>query len=304
MKQPGFVLAALAAAPILALAQGPAPDPYTIYARTRAVWDDARYPDELTYTLVVRATEAGAPQSNHYHCTYDATRDVVSVNPISDEEAAHPYHVPPGPNISFFGVSLSKPEQRMDMLGVPKLAPNYSFGIAHYLPKDAPSGMELVREIRREYDDPAPPRPSSDPGGLKQIASVEAVRRDYVMTYEGIDRIHGHADYHLSLRPVHDPHRFRLRELWVNAHTYATDRLISDGNFQSGPGPGVQWTVDFARIAGAPVVATETAHAPLRYPGAIYSNVSVAFEDLHGSKRTFHPNFGAFVSRLGSLTEP
>src|SRR5579883_1871970 len=98
-------------------------DPYAIYAAARAYWENARYPSFLTYTVDVRVNEAGEWKSNHYHLTYDSARDAVVVNPVSDEEVAHPYY-PHGINIGAFGVRVSKAEPRTDYLGVPQLAPN------------------------------------------------------------------------------------------------------------------------------------------------------------------------------------
>src|SRR5579864_8147809 len=96
------------------------PDPYAIYAAARAYWENARYPSFSSYTVDVRVNEAGEWKSNHYHLTYDAARDVVTVNPISDEEVEHPHVVPPGFNVLVFGARVSKAESRTDYLGVPR----------------------------------------------------------------------------------------------------------------------------------------------------------------------------------------
>lgn len=260
-------------------------NPYAIYERAREVWQQARYPAVVAYTVHVAVTEAGAQKSNHYRLTYDALHDVVHVDPASDEERAHPHVVPPGPNVNFFSLRLSRAEPRTDYLGVPLLAPNYSFGIAHYVPKGQLTGMDLVREIRKEFHDPAKrtPPPAS---GLPEIANVEAIAHDYDIKLAGLEPIAGHTDYHLVLHPVRDPKRYRLRDIWIDDSTYFTDRLVSDGNFVSGPGPGVQWTVDFAEIGGAPYIARETASGSLSYPGAVYTSAAVLFEDVHGTKPT------------------
>lgn len=255
-------------------------NPYAIYAKARQVWEQARYPDLVAYVVHVTVTEAGSEKSNHYHLTYDALHDAVHVDPASDEERAHPHVVPPGPSINLFSIRVSRAEPRTDYLGVPLLAPNYSFGIAHYVPKGRLTGMDLVREIRKEFHDPAKATPPPS-NGLPEIASVEAVAHDYDMKLAGIEPVAGHSDYHLVLHPMHDPKRYRLRDIWVNTQTYFTDRLVSDGNFVTGPGPGVDWTIDFAEIGGAPYIARESASAALRYPGATYTSAAVQFEDLH-----------------------
>jgi hypothetical protein len=278
-------------------------DPYTVYAKARAVWEQARYPAYVSYTVNVRVRDAAGWKSNHYHLTYDSRRDTVIVNPVSDEELAHPHHVPPGLKTSFFGVPLGKPEARTDYLGVPQLAPNYSFGIAKYTPPGELGGMALVQQIRAEFHDPAP-RPSNSPRGLKEIASVEAVAHDYNMQLAAIETLNGHPDYHLLLQPVREPKRYRLRDMWIDERTYFTDRVRTDGNFVNGPGPGASWTIDFAQIAGAPYIAREFTQDVLNYPGAAYSDASVSFEDVRASAPPAYANLQDYVNHGDSLSEP
>lgn len=282
----------------------PQTNPYTIYSRARSVWEAARYPHFVSYTVDVRVSEAGRWKSNHYHLTYDAQENKVIVNPVSDEELAHPHHVPPGIRpLSFFGLSVGKPESRTDLLGVPDLAPNYSFGIAKYVPQQELTGMALVKEIRSEFHDPAP-RATAAPDGLKEIANVEAVSRTYTMSLAGIETIDGHPDYHLTLQPVREPKRYRLRDLWIDEQTYFTDRLRSDGNFVSGPGPGIMWTVNFAQIAGAPYVSSESAEGLLAYRGAVYAGASVRFEDVRDAAPPAYAGIRAYVNHGDTLAEP
>lgn len=278
-------------------------DPYAIYAAARAYWENARYPAFVSYTVDVRVEEAGVWKTNHYHLTYDADRDVVHVNPVSDEEIAHPHHVPPGPMISLFGTRLTKPESRTDYLGVPNLAPNYSFGLATYVPKDAIDPNELVKQIRDEFHDPAKPKPRPSPTGLPEIADVHAVARDYDITLAGVESIDGHADYHLKLRPLRAPKRYRLRDLWIDERTNFTDRLVSDGNFVNGPEPGVMWTVTFAQVGGAPYIHEEIARAPLGFPGATYQQATVSFEDVLQSRQPMDWT-GEFLTSEDVLIEP
>lgn len=145
----------------------------------------------------------------HYHVYYDSTTDKVTVKGVSDEEAAHPY-TPHGINTFFnvFGgqIPLSAPQQTFDYLGVPLLAPNYSFGIADYIPAASQIDSEaLVAEIRREFHDPARPGPPPSATSLKTIASIEVVRRRYVITLAGIVPLQGNDDYDLHLTPLSDP---------------------------------------------------------------------------------------------------
>lgn len=294
---------------ILALAAvliAAAPDPYGIYAKARSVWEQAQYPPGIAYTVVVRADDGGVTRTNHYHSFYDARRDRVRVDPVSDEERLHPHVVPPGPSFGFLFIPVGKPEARTDILGIPELAPNYSFGISRYAPQGALTGMPLVRQIRKEFHDPAPLRPVRDaaPGGLKEIASVEAAARNYTIVLAGTESVNGHSDYHLVLRPIREPKKYRLRDLWIDERSFFTDRLSSDGNFVDGPGPGIPWTISFRPVDGAPYITTEAAGGPLSFPGAVYRNAMISFEDLRRANRTPILDIATYVTSHGQLKEP
>ncbi|HEY8296852.1 MAG TPA: hypothetical protein VIG32_02380 [Candidatus Baltobacteraceae bacterium] len=271
---------------ILAMASVSAPasaarDPYGIFNAARLVWEQAVYPSYVRYNIVVRVDENGVAKSSHYNSLYDATSDLVRVDGVSEEQRAHPHVAPTGVNFNIMGIGVSKPEEPVDYLGIPELAPNYSFGIASYVPGRTKDPAALVAAIRRQFHDPAP-RPTARPanGGLKVIGDVEAMRRNYVMTYDGIEPIDGHLDYHLSLRPTHEPKKYRLRELWIDDRSFMTDRLTSDGNFTDGPAAGVPWTVTFTQLDGAPIIATESTTATLNAHARAYSNISIAFEAM------------------------
>lgn len=259
-------------------------DPYAIFAAARTHWEAARYPPQVAYTVAVTVRHNGTTSQAHYHSYYDAVENRVDVNAVSDEEIAHPY-TPHGISVVFtpFGarIPLSAPEQTFDYLGVPVLAPNYSFGIANYVPKTAAENdLELVAEIRREFCDPAPSRLAQPDAKLKTIASIEVVKRAYIIALNGVVQLNGHADYELALRPVSDPGRYRLREVWVNAQTFATDRLLSQGNFTQGGMTGVMWTVDFRQINGAPYLASETTAQSFRLVRRAYDSATIAFTGI------------------------
>jgi hypothetical protein len=112
------------------------------------------------------------------------------------------------------------------------------------------------------------------------IASVEALHHDYAITLEGTDDVNGHPDYHLRLDPIRDPQRFRLREVWVDKTTWATDKLTTQGNFTDGPSLGVPWSVTFAQVDGAPYIDTEQTSAELSVDDRNYTNVRIRFEQI------------------------
>lgn len=281
------------------------PDPYAVYARARAYWQAARYPAGVAYTVVVRVREGGVQKVEHFASRYDARQDEVHTSGVSAEELAHP-HVPTGGfNIMLKGFGINRPEDPVDYLGVPLLAPNFSFGIAKYAPAAQADSSELVRQIRAQYHDPAPARaPQAESPGLKEIGSVEAVARDYTIVMEGIEAVDGHPDFHLSMHPLHQPHRYRLREVWIDMRSFATDRLITDGNFVKGPGAGARWTVTFAQAGSTPYIASEQASTPLALDGRIYYDATVSFEGVTAVPRSALDALATFTTAGGTLEEP
>jgi hypothetical protein len=282
-------------------------DPYAIFAQARERWESARYPQQLAYDVVVRVTHQGIASSAHYHLYYDSMADSVKVNATSDEELAHPY-TPHGINtfFNFFGgmIPMSSPQHTFDYIGVPVLAPNYSFGIAPYLPASPEvNSQELVQEIRREFHDPAKSQNVSAPSGLRTIASVDVIRRRYIINLNGTATVDGHEDYDLRLRPVRDPGAYRLREVWIDTQTFATDRLESQGNFVTGGMTGVPWTVTFRQSDGAPYIQSEETTQSFTVDRRAYDGATVSFENI----RSQHiPPYAALMGFGGAqaLTEP
>ncbi|MGZ3496401.1 MAG: hypothetical protein ACXWNK_03720 [Vulcanimicrobiaceae bacterium] len=272
----------------------PQENPYYIYSHARDVWMAQRYPDYIAYTVVIDVDEKGVPKANHYHSVYDAMHDVVHVNAVSDEEKISP-HVSSGVNIhlrpkrqfqTIIDRRVGNPEEMTDFLGVPLLAPNYSFGIAPYIaPQQQTGGDQLVQAIRQQYKDPMPAAKAqqmSSSGPLKEIASVTSTRRDYVMTLQGTEQVAGRVAYHVSLRPVHDPRRLRLRELWVDTQSFETLQLITAGNF-TGIGANVPWTVTFDDVDGVRYIASEMANAPVSVGEHTYDRASISFEQIEST---------------------
>ena len=262
------------------------PDPYLIFARARTSFEQQHYPAYLKYDVVVRVTEGGTPKVERYQSAYNATTNDVWVEPVSDYERAHPPSGS-GVNVGLLFWRIGKPQPPTDFLGVPKLSPTYSFGISKFVPVQPPhppSDAELVAEIRKEYHDPNPRAtiaPTPPPVSIREIFDVTVYKRDYVITVAGEDSINGHRCYHLVMQPVraHDG-RYRLRDVWIDERTYATERLNETFNFVNGPGTNVPWTVDFADSGGAHYISDERAGAPMTYRGLVYTQASVSFENV------------------------
>ena len=265
-----------------------APDPYQIFGDARAYWQQQSYPMLLDYTVAVDIVEGGNERAERYTSEYDAVQGVVRVDPMSDYQLAHPV-VPKGIDLGILGFRLNKPLPSVDWIGVPYLAPTYSFGMAPFVPAPTPTPFNsaaLVDQIRKEFHDPNPratPSASPTPNGLEEIATVYAHNRDYTITLLGTQMIDGHACYHLALAPTRDPGRYRIRQAWIDEQTYATWQLQDALNFTSGAGTNVAWMIHFDELDGAHYVREEDALAPMSTGGEIYTKTAVRFENLRAA---------------------
>jgi hypothetical protein len=292
----------LAASP--ACAQ-PLSEAYRIFDRARTYWLRQRYPPLVEYRVAITVLEGGKVKTERYWSAYDSVSGQVVVDPVSDYERAHPVHAARGIGISIPLLSsfIGKPQPPADELGVPELAPNYTFGMARIpptAPERSPDPMELVREIRAEFHDPFPPwyhtpAPSPQPSTPPVIERAFVYDRPYRITLVGTESIDGVTAYHLRLRALRDPGYYRLRDVWVDTRTFAPVQLIEALNFVTGPGTSVPWRVRFTTIGGALYIAEETALEPMRYDGLVYERASVSFEDLHAVDR---------LSRMKPLFSP
>ena len=139
-------------------------DPYAVFDRAREAWAAQRYPAHVAYDVVVRVRENGATLEERYAARFDATTGAVDVDPTSDYERAH---APTGSGVRILGRGAPS-FAAVDFIGVPQLAPNYSFGMWRYVARaDAPaSDMDVVRQVRDQFHDPAPrPLPTSTANG-------------------------------------------------------------------------------------------------------------------------------------------
>lgn len=280
---------------VLAATTLPAADPnagYEIFGRTRLAWEAQHYPGFLEYDVAVTVTEDGRRKTERYRSAYDAAEDVVHFNSVSDYENAHPYYAPGGFGFTSPFDRIHSTNAAMDFLGIPMLAPNYSFGLGatpRGSAESRPTDAELVEEIRQAFHDPMPrnrPTPTPDPApALREIAVVEARSRAYTISLVGIENASARPAYHLRLQPLQDPERFRLRDLWVDTRSYAPIKLVEALNFVTGPGTVVPWSVTFDQIGGASYIATETALGPMQLKRHAYSYASVSFENVHPVER-------------------
>lgn len=301
----------LAAAPAL-VGTAASADPYQIFARARQVWTAQRYPEYMTYTVAVDVVERGVEKTRHYHLAFDSVSGRIAVNPVSDEEVAAPadptgvnFHLQPKRAFhTVYDKRVGNPGEAVDYLGVPMIAPTYSFGMAAAAPdNEAPGSDALVAQIRKEFNDPAPPAKTqaavTDPH-VRTIASVTSYVRRYTITLAGIESVQGSDCYHLLLQPTRDPQKLRLREVWVDMQTFETRQLVSAGNFT---GSRVPWRITFGDFDGEQYITSETALATVGVGDHRYERATVSFEAISQAPRPTRPlNF--FVTKEAMLAEP
>jgi hypothetical protein len=252
-----------------------ADDAYAEFARVRAAVAAARYPEQVDYAVVVSGTDGSKPRSDRYRARYFPQTGELRVQTITAQEQAHPPH-PHGFNFSFSMAlcggrcetgqavsntkNLTPSKDIEDLLGVPFLTPDYSFGIAR-----------AAAKIHAE--------PVSQSTGLKTIAVVVSPQHDYAVTNAGSETIDGKQTEHLVLKPLHDPNRYRLRDLWVDPATKLPLRAVVARNFTVAPEDTTPWRIDFTTVDGGLYIASETALATLHMPhGRFVSTATVTFD--------------------------
>lgn len=305
------VLFATAAAPA-GNTSGLLSDPYQIYARTRATWTAERYPRFLAYTIRVDVDERGVLKTKHYHAFYEEPTGKINVGAVSDEEHDNPTNpsgvtihlLPKRQHIAIMDKRVGNPGEAVDYLGIPELAPNYSFGLGVPLPGDSSTSDDLVKQIRSQYHDPMPPvkaQQLGSDGNLKSIASVTAIAHQYTIELMGIENVDGTDCYHLVMHPATQPQHFRLRELWVETQTYETRRLITANNFTNSRVP---WLITFADVGGALYIASEVAQAPVGVGDHRYQHASISFEDVTPAQRPASFFDSMYMTKENVMTEP
>ena len=263
-----MILALVAAAAVAS------PDPYQIFARARAYWDSQAYPRYVDYDTVVDVRDGRGERVERYTSAYDSTDGTTWVDPVSDYELAHPA-TGRGVNFGFGAGSGSGSGHQaapdIDFIGVPMLAPNYSFTIGRFNATASPvlDSPAVVEAVREQFHDRPRPTVAPTSTGLPEIGAVVAYNHEYTIGRAGDDVINGAGAYHLTLAPFHRDGRYRLRDLWIDKTTFATIRARTSIELVDGPGTGVPWTIDFADVSGARYIASEAAgeDLPIATPG-------------------------------------
>ena len=280
-----LVLAALVdAAPAAASSPVPSTAADALYAAARRARSESAYAHYAVYATVVSFRHNGHQVVSTWGTVEDLRRRLVHAHALAREEAAHP-HVPHGTNIGIGagpsgilgpGVMPPKgmtmnPEPTDDPIGQLSFAVDQDFGLALTAPPiTASADMSEV---------------AASVSTLPRIGRTGTVARTYDVTDLGDVLENGVTLHHLGLRPLRDPQRFRLRQLWLDAKTSLPVRAVVAGIGNQGPLAAVDWRVDFKQLEGGTYIARETALAPLSTNGGRLDDVTITFAELRATNR-------------------
>ena len=238
-------------------------------------------------------------------------RRLVHARALSRQDTAHP-HVPHGTNVRgavSIGVAaavapgaMSGPrpsitlsrivnaERPDDPVGQLTLAVDQDFGLAIDAARiSATADMSTI---------------SASAAALPRIGRTGAVARTYDVTDLGDVAEEGVVLHHLRLRPLRDPYRNRLRELWLDAKTSLPVRAVVAGIGDRRPLDAVSWRVDFTQLEGGTYVTRETALTPIDYGKAgTLHNVTITFAELRPTNHLTPEEFLGLSGSVGT-TDP
>jgi hypothetical protein len=283
-----LALACLGAAPVPAAAPS-APDADAIFANVRKTWGQGAYPRFAEYTTVVEYHKDGRHLKHSWETTEDFRHGAIYSKMFSREQLNYmgdpDYRINIG--IPFFG-NLTKPQPK-DPIGHVAFAVDQDYGMA---------------PVQRAFQTPPSQHDfNAQASKLQVIGRTGTTARDYeVRLIETLDGPDG-KEYHLGLRPLRDPQRFRLREIYVDADTYRAEEAVVDGISNRAPLSKVPWRIEFREVAGATYIARETALQDLDYGRAgLLRWVTISFEELKlGSKPS---RFGADLGLPNAGDDP
>jgi len=259
-----------------------APDPNGIFDAARKAWGAGAYPRFAEYVAVVSFHNGTRWVRRSWETSEDLRHGVVYSHAFSREERANPT-TPHGINISFFGFGPSNKEQPLDPIGQIAFAIDQDYGLA-------PGARRLQSTTTTSTFDAVR-------STLPVIGHTGTVARDYQVSLIETAVDEQGPEYHLGLRPLHDPDRLRLRELWIDGNTWRTEEAVVDGIGSRPPLTKVQWRIEYRETEGATYIATETALGPLDYGRAgTLRDVKIAFAEVHLQSRPSPFGFGFSTS--------
>ena len=255
-----------------------------LFTRAREARSQSAYANYAVYATVVRFRRGTHTIASTWDTVEDLRRRIVHARSLSREEAAHP-HTSRGTNLAIsLGPSgvpgpgelpkvgrILNPAPPDDGIGQLTFAADQDFGLALNAPPiGATADMSQV---------------SKSVTTLTQIGRTGTITSTYEVSDLGDVDDGGVALHHLGLRPLREPRRFRLRELWTDAKTSLPVRAVVAGIGNHAPLQDVSWRVEFAQIEGGTYLLRETALAPLDTSRGRLDDVTIAFEQLRPTNR-------------------
>lgn len=239
----------------------------------------ARSLASLAVLAVATVQRCGSRQSHDPHGI-----NVILFFSLGIQSGRAPLGASNAPNATPLGINVNPVRQPVSF-GIPDLSPIYSFG------------MRTVTHHPEDEDASSP---------LKAIGRIVTLVRHYDVSLVEQTALDGTDVYHLALRPLTDPDRYRLRELWISTSTYDVLQARVHGNFADRPASTIPWLISFSTIDGATYIASEAAEAPLPNRPVAFDAVAIDFENItarHGSRDLLFAIPGSTDTR-GQVHEP
>jgi len=270
------------------------------FAAARRARSESAYAHYAVYATVLTFRHGEHRVVTTWDTVEDLRRRVVHAHSLKREEAANP-HVPHGINVGvtagpagpIYGIPpkgrIITKEPTDDPIGQLTFAVDQDFGLALSAPAIAATAdmSQVATAIST----------------LPQIGRTGTVARTYDVTDLGDLAENGVALHHLGLRPLREPHRYRLRELWLDAKSALPVRAIVAGIGNRWPLDAVNWRVDFKQLDGGTYLARETALSPLATDGGPLDDVTITFAELRTTNRLTAEESLGLSSSVGT-TDP
>jgi len=289
-----------AIAPLSPAAAAPEPAAEAIFARAKSAWHTAPSEPFVRFNLLERYTWRNRPHDEWWAGAFRASDGALAlhrtVTTTSDAPRLRGTSI--GVNVDFHrspahvdNLETSASADAFPVLD-PLIPPDDAFGLVPGASRAVLAGPVPVTpepDVRLAASPPpaastpfvVTPGPSEAP--LREIVRVEAVARDYRIALAGREPVRGIDAYHLTLVPLREPGRYRLRDVWVAVADAQTLRLSIAGLFTGKPYDGARWTVDYVAEGGRPYLQQIKTTDTLRFgadrsvPGLEYDFVQYAF---------------------------
>ena len=271
-----------------------------LFAAARRARSESAYAHYAVYATVVTFRHGEHRVVVTWDTVEDLHRRLVHAHSLEREEAANP-HVPHGFDIGvtagragpIYGMppkgQVVTHEATDDPIGQLSFAVDQDFGLALTAPPIAASAnmSDVATAIST----------------LPTIGRTGTVARTYEVTDLGDLAENGVTLHHLGLRPLREPHRYRLRELWLDAKSALPVRAVVAGIGNHWPLDAISWRVDFKQLDGGTYIARETALVPLDTDGGRLDDVTITFAELRPTNRLTPEESLGLSSSVGT-TDP